>query len=99
MQLVLAETHRRALLPPMTFGLARLEAALMELPAKLVSFLPDPALTRDQVELLKHDNVVSSGALMLRDLGIEPTAVEAVVPSYLVPYRRHGWFGARGMEA
>jgi len=99
MQLVLAETHRRALLPPMPFGLARLEAALMELPTKLVSLLPDPALTRDQVELLKHDNVVSAGALTLRDLGIEPTAVEAVVPSYLVPYRRHGWFGARGMEA
>jgi NADH dehydrogenase len=49
------------------------------------------------VKLLKHDNVVSPGALTLKDLGIEPTAVEAIVPSYLDRYRRGGWFNSHRM--
>ena len=34
----------------------------------------DAPLTVDQVELLKHDNVVAGDARTLRDLGIEPDA-------------------------
>jgi hypothetical protein len=32
---------------------------------------------------MRRDNVVAAGALTLRDLGITPTAVEAIVPTYL----------------
>jgi uncharacterized protein YbjT (DUF2867 family) len=99
MRLVLAETHRRALLVPLPWGLAKLQAALLEIPSKLLNILPDPPLTRDQVELLKRDSVVSAGAATLADLGIAPTAVEAVLPSYIDPYRRHGWFASHRMEA
>jgi NADH dehydrogenase len=49
--------------------------------------LPVPPLTRDQVDLLGTHNVVAPGALTLRDLGIEPMAMEAVVSSYLDRYR------------
>jgi NADH dehydrogenase len=41
---------------------------------------------------LKSDNVVSSGALGLADLGISPTAVEAILPTYLDRFRRGGWY-------
>lgn len=47
-----------------------------------------PKLTRDQVRLLKTDNVVSSGVKTLANLGILPTAVEMVVPEYLGRYSK-----------
>jgi len=52
------------------------------------------------VKLLRKDNVVKSGpdAAMvetLADLGISPTSVEAVVPSYLVAYRPTGQYFER----
>jgi NADH dehydrogenase len=39
--------------------------------------------------------VVSPGALTLKDLGIEATAPEAVIPSYLERYRAGGRFSSR----
>jgi NADH dehydrogenase len=99
MELVLAETRRRALLVPLPWGLASLQAALLELPPKIIPLLPDPPLTRDQVKLLRRDNVVDPNAMTLKDLGIEPTAVEAILPTYMDHYRRGGWFGSHRMEA
>jgi len=40
-------------------------------------------LTRDQVKLMKRDNVVGETALKLEDLGIDPTPVEEVLPTYI----------------
>ncbi|HEY3639282.1 MAG TPA: complex I NDUFA9 subunit family protein [Rhizomicrobium sp.] len=85
LQLVLTETHRRRLLIPLPFPLAMMKATFLGL-------LPNPLLTRDQVRLLKQDNVVAPGALTLGDLGIEPEAAEAVLPSYLWRFRREGQF-------
>jgi NADH dehydrogenase len=99
MELLLSETKHRALLVPLPWGLASLLATGLELPAKIIPLLPDPPLTRDQVKLLKRDNVVEANALTLRDLGIEPTAVEAILPTYMDRYRRGGWFGSHRMEA
>jgi hypothetical protein len=45
-------------------------------------------LTRDQVELLKTDNVVAEGAKGLQDLGVTSTPIELIVPEYLARYRR-----------
>ena len=87
MQLVLKETNRRRLLLPVPFGLARVQAAILGL-------LPKPLLTLDQVRLLQSDNVVSDGALTLRDLGIVPEAAEAILPSYLWRFRKTGQFEA-----
>jgi NADH dehydrogenase len=91
MELVLAETRRRALLVPVPWSLAIVQAAFLE-------FLPNPPLTRDQVKLLRHDNVVAPNALTLRDLGIAPEAVEVILPTYMDQYRRGGWFGSHRME-
>ncbi len=57
--------------------------------AELVPLLP-PAITRDQVDLLGRDNVVSASAKTLANLGITPTAAEAILPTYLDRFRVGG---------
>jgi NADH dehydrogenase len=74
--------HRRPLVD-LPMGLARLQARLGE-------FLPTPPLTRDQLLMLGRDNVPAPGALGLAELGIQPKALEAVVPTYLTRYRTGG---------
>jgi uncharacterized protein YbjT (DUF2867 family) len=88
MQIILHETGRRRLLVPLPWGVSRLIGRISELAA----FLIPPQITVDQVELLKSDNVVSAGALGLTDLGVQPTAIEPIIPSYLYRYRKGGQF-------
>ncbi len=45
-----------------------------------------------QPRLLRHDNVVTEGALNLADLGIAATAAEVILPSYLDRHRPAGRF-------
>jgi NADH dehydrogenase len=78
---MLEVTGRRRLLLPLPFKIAALQARVLEL-------LPVPPLTRDQLELLKRDNVVSANALGLADLGITPSPLEVIVPTYLRQYAR-----------
>jgi NADH dehydrogenase len=85
MELTLATIRRRRLLLPLPFWAATLQATFLEL-------LPVPPLTRDQVALLRRDNVASPGALGLAELGITPTAAELVIPTYLDLYRAGGRF-------
>ena len=85
MELLLREIRRKRWLIDLPFAVAELQARLM-------SVLPNPPLTPDQVELLKHDNIVSPGAMGLSSLDITPTPVEAVLPTYLDRFRRGGWY-------
>jgi NADH dehydrogenase len=89
MEYVLAVTQRRRFLISVPFPLARFQATFLQ-------YLPKPLLTPDQVELLKADNVVSAEAegsgRTLRGLGINPTAMEVIVPSYLWRFRKTGQF-------
>jgi NADH dehydrogenase len=89
MEIMLREIDRRRLLVPLPFALARLQAFFLE-------FLPKPLLTRDQVSLLERDNVVSAAAeregRTLKGLGIAPTALETVLPTYLWRFRKAGQF-------
>jgi NADH dehydrogenase len=91
LQLILREIGRKRLLVPLPFALATLKAAFLQL-------LPNPLLTIDQVRLLKKDNVVGPTAAGLADLGITPTSVEAVVPSYLWRYRAKGEYADMNPE-
>lgn len=86
LEYILAETQRKCLLVPLPWEIARFEALLLEVFAGLL--LRVPLLTRDQVELLKSDNVAAAGMPGLKELGIEPVSVEAVVPTYLRRYRK-----------
>jgi uncharacterized protein YbjT (DUF2867 family) len=83
MAYLLQVTGRRRLLVGVPFGLASFQA-------KLLRHLPDPPLTPDQVEMLKHDNVVGPDAAGLADLGVQPTPLEVIVPGYLKAYARPG---------
>jgi uncharacterized protein YbjT (DUF2867 family) len=85
LELLLNEIGRKRWLVDIPFGLAAAQARVM-------SILPNPPLTPDQVELLKRDNVVSSGAMNLASLGIAPTAAEVILPTYLDRFRRGGWY-------
>jgi uncharacterized protein YbjT (DUF2867 family) len=93
LELMTGEMQRRRHFIDLPFGIASLQARLFGLVPSLV--MPKPPLTVDQVEMLKRDNVVASGALDLKTLGIEPTAIEAIVPTYLDRFRRGGWYGRR----
>src|SRR3954454_72480 len=95
---VLAVTERRRLVLPLPLKAAGIQALVTEtLDMLTLGLLPDAfKLTRDQVLLLGRENVVSDAAKQdgrtLEALGITPTALEAIVPSYLVRFRRTGQF-------
>lgn len=62
--------------------------------AVTLGLIQNKMITRDQVKNLKRDNVVSPGAKGFADLGITPTAMEAVLPEYLWRYRPSGQYAA-----
>jgi NADH dehydrogenase len=76
LQLLLKQLGRRRLLTPFPYF-------AWELLAALTAPLPHRPISRDQVVLMKRDNVVGSQALGFPDLGIAPRPVEDVLPSYL----------------
>ena len=80
MSLMLRTIGRRRILLPLPFWLLTTMGFFMEA-------LPKPLITRDQVKLLRRDNVVARRAKKLQDLGIESTAAEAVLPTYLARFR------------
>jgi uncharacterized protein YbjT (DUF2867 family) len=83
LRFVLDATGHRKPLVDIPLGLARVQARFSE-------FLPNPPLTRDQLLMLRRDNVVAEGTPGLPELGIPPKAMEAVVPGYLVRFREGG---------
>ena len=89
LQYILDTTQRSRLLLPIPFGVAKLMGAVAGL-------LPKPALTMDQVESLKTDNLVAAKAVKdgrtLEGLGITASTIEAIVPSYLYRFRKAGQF-------
>jgi uncharacterized protein YbjT (DUF2867 family) len=98
MQLTLREIGRRALLLPIPFGAASVIGFGGDLIGAFAPFAPP--LTSDQVELMRSDNVAADGAPGLAELGLQPTALEAILPSYLYRFRKGGQYAdalARGL--
>jgi uncharacterized protein YbjT (DUF2867 family) len=87
MELMLRELRRHRGLIPIPFWLADIQASVLQ-------WLPVPPLTRDQVALLRVDNVLSGTKPGLPELGIQPTALELILPTYLDIYRKGGRFTA-----
>lgn len=67
--------------------------------AKIMGFfggiLPGKPLTVDQVRTLQRDSVVDPGAPGLKELGVEPTGLDAILPTYLAQYRPGGQFAEK----
>ena len=90
LELIVRETGRHPALVPVPWPLAGLIGLVGDLQAAVLPI--PPVLTSDQVRLLRSDNVVAAGAPGLAALGITPTPVEAVAPSYLWRFRSGGQF-------
>lgn len=97
LELMLREIGRKRLLLPIPFALG----APIGLAGEAIGLIPifAPPITRDQIRLLKKDNVVGAGGEAqigtLADLGVQPVSVEAILPSYMVRYRKYGQFAER----
>jgi NADH dehydrogenase len=86
LEMILLETGRNRILAPLPWFAASLIGKIGDLSPL------NPPLTSDQVESLKADNVADKGLPGLAEAGVIPTAVEAVVPSYLYRYRKGGQY-------
>lgn len=91
-------TGRKRLFAPLPLAVAGILARVLEVVDLLtLGLLPNELkLTRDQVILLGHDNVVSDAARKdgrdLPGLGIAPVSAEVEIPSYLWRFRKTGQF-------
>ncbi len=94
LEMMLEVIQRRRLIIGLPFGLAKFFAWWFDLWQRLSGGLIKAPLTVDQVKSLKHDNVVSPGAKGFADLGLDETAMAAVLPSYLYRFRESGQYAA-----
>jgi len=98
---VLAITERDRKVVKLSFGMGKFVAGVTQFLSKLTLGLFPKLLTMtgDQVELLRHDNVVSAAAKAegrtLAAFEIAPRTIEAIVPSYLYRYRKTGQYQAQ----
>ncbi len=90
MAFILSTIDRKRILLPLPWVAANALGFIGD----MVGALPiiKPFLTRDQLRLMKTDNIVSDEAQGFSELGISPQTIEAVVPSYLARYRKHGQY-------
>ena len=72
-------TRRSRMMINLSFRMAKLQASLL-------SLMPKPLLTPDQVESLKTDSLVGKNAKGLAELGVEPTGMGMILPEYLETY-------------
>ena len=86
MEILLTEIKKKRLLIPIPFGFAKFQSYFLQM-------MPNPLLTPDQVELLKHNNVVSGEHPNLKDLGITGTPIKNILSKYIYRFRTGGQFG------
>jgi len=89
-ELVMKETGKHRPLLPMPNAIGMVLGRLGEIQGAILPVTP--IVTRDQVLLLGEDNVVTPGAPGLAELGVTPTALEPILPTYLYRYRKGGQF-------
>ena len=86
MELLLKEIKKKRLLISVPFAMAKFQSYFLQL-------MPNPLLTSDQVDILKHDNVITGEFPTLKDLGISGKTVESILPKYIYRFRTGGQFG------
>ena len=86
MEILLSEIKKKRFLIAIPFGFAKFRSYFLQM-------IPNPLLTPDQVELLKHNNIVSGDHLTLKDLGISGTPIQSILPKYIYRFRTGGQFG------
>jgi NADH dehydrogenase len=94
MERMLHVIRRRRLVLGLPFWAGNLMGSAFGLGETLSLGLVRAPITRDQVASLRSHNVVGSGSRGFDDLGIAPTALEAVLPDYLWRFRPSGQYAA-----
>ena len=94
MRQMLDVIRRKRLIVNIPFFLASIMGTFFDVLNKLSFGIIPAQITRDQVENLRNDNAVSSGATSFAELGITPVALEAVLPDYLWRFRPSGQYSA-----
>jgi len=84
--------QRRRLILGLPFWLGRVMGGVFDALKGLTLGLVKGPITRDQVRNLARDNVVAEGAMGFDELGIAPSAMEAVLPDYLWRFRPSGQY-------
>jgi len=85
--------NRRRLIVNLPFGAARIVAFGFDMMQTCTGGLAtNTILTRDQVKNLRNDNVVGEGVPGIEAFGVTPTAMEAILPSYLYRFRPAGQY-------
>lgn len=92
LQRLLGETRRRRLVVGVPFWAASIKGSAITIAHKLSLGIVPLLLTRDQVKNLRHDNVVADDAKGFEAFGIDPTAMEAILPDYLWRFRPQGQY-------
>lgn len=99
MREMLDVVQRRRLIVNTPMPLARVMGSGFDFARRATFGLVRGPLTRDQVANLTRDNVVGEGVKTFADLGITPTATEAVLPDYLWRFRPSGQYAASNSSA
>ena len=86
MEILLIEIKKKRFLIPIPFGMAKFQSYFLQM-------MPSPLLTPDQVEMLKHNNIVSGDYPTLKDLGVSGTPIHSILPKYIYRFRTGGQFG------
>jgi len=93
MATMLAEVRRNRVIIVMPWFMARMAAGAFDLLQTVtLGLFTNGVLTRDQLKNLARDNVVAPGAKGFADLGIEPTSMDVILPTYLWRFRPTGQF-------
>ena len=94
MEQMLGMVHRRRAVIGLPFWLGRAMGGIFGLIETLTFGLFSAPITVDQVENLQSDNVVAADARGFAELGIQPQALEAILPDYLWRFRPSGQYDA-----
>lgn len=78
---------------------APLPDAISGLIAALTGWLPGAPITSDQLKLLKAGSVASGALPGIADLGVTPRPLGLFLDRWMVRFRKHGRFGAKGPSA
>ncbi|MEM6466715.1 MAG: complex I NDUFA9 subunit family protein, partial [Pseudomonadota bacterium] len=92
MEKMLTMVQRKRMLVPLPFPVARIMGRVSDAVSWMSGGLVPAQITLDQVKLLAKDNVVTEGTPGLADLGVTPTAMDAVLEDYLYTYRPYGQY-------
>lgn len=94
MAMMLEVIRRRRLVLNIPFFAASVIGSVSDLVQSISLGLVPAQITADQVRSLRHDNVVTEGAMGFADLRILPTSAQAVLPDYLWRFRPSGQYAA-----